>query len=58
MAKDKDYKGLPPEELFVVMWNNTYRIYRSEGQANNWLYKKTQEGYKAIKRIYVFQEFE
>lgn len=46
MSKTSDYNGEAPAAIFVVVWDDKYRMYVRERQALNWFSKKIAEGYK------------
>lgn len=45
MAKSPSFDGPEPETIYVVCWNDQFRLYIKEGQAINWFSKKISEGY-------------
>ena len=53
MKRTADYITKQPECIYVVLWDDKYRIYVREGQANNWFSEKAKEGKKVSMKKYL-----
>jgi len=52
MKKAADFFTKEPECIYVVLWDDKYRIYVREGQAHNWVFEKGKEGKVATIKKY------
>lgn len=48
-----EFKGDQPESLFVVTYQNLWRVFSSEGQALRWYTLKVNEGLKPVLHKYI-----
>lgn len=53
MKSTNEYKAKVPECIYVVTWDDKFRVYVREGQANNWFCEKVKEGKNAFIKKYI-----